>query len=123
AIAQRCLDALDQLDSAAIGTLHSFAQRILSENPIEARLPPRVEVLDEVSSSVEFERRWGAFREQLFEDRDLERSLLLLDAAGVRPKALDVLAAAFGDNWDLVAERVPDSAPEPPPVASLLTPA
>ena len=113
-IAQRYLDARDQLDSAAIGTLHSFAQRILSENPIEAGLPPRVEVLDEVSSSVEFERRWGAFRDQLFEDPALERSLLLLDAAGVKPKALDVLAAAFGDNWDLVAERVPDTAPEPP---------
>ncbi len=52
--------ALDQLDSAAIGTLHSFAQRILSEHPIEAGLPPRVEVLDEVSSGVEFERRWSA---------------------------------------------------------------
>jgi ATP-dependent helicase/nuclease subunit A len=116
-------DALEQLDSAAIGTLHSFAQRILSENPIEAGLPPRVEVLDEVSSSVEFERRWGAFREELYDDPALERSLLLLDAAGVQPKALDVLAAAFGDNWDLVAERVPETAPDPPPVAALLAPA
>jgi ATP-dependent helicase/nuclease subunit A len=117
-VAQRCHDALDQLDSAAIGTLHSFAQRILSENPIEAGLPPRVEVLDEVSSGVEFERRWGAFRDELFEDPQMERSLLLLDAAGVKLKAIDVLAAAFGDNWDLVAERVDDAAPEPPPVAT-----
>ena len=115
-VAQRCHDALDQLDSAAIGTLHSFAQRILSENPIEAGLPPRVEVLDEVNSSVEFERRWGAFRDQLFEYPELERSLLLLDAAGVKLKALDVLAAAFGDNWDLVDEQVDTTAPEPPPL-------
>lgn len=115
--AQRCHDALDQLDSAAIGTLHSFAQRLLSENPIEAGLPPRVEVLDEVSSSVEFERRWGSFRDQLFEDRTMERALLYFDAAGVKLTALDVLAAAFGDNWDLVDEQVDDDAPEPPSIA------
>jgi ATP-dependent exoDNAse (exonuclease V) beta subunit len=113
-VADRCRIALDQLDSAAIGTLHSFAQRILSENPIEARLPPKVEVLDEVSSGVEFERRWGTFREELLQDPSLERTLLLLSATGVKPKALDVLAQAFEADWDLVAERVPDVATEPP---------
>ena len=53
---QRCRRALDDLDGAAIGTLHSFAQRILAEHPIEAGLPPLIEVLDEVASSVAFER-------------------------------------------------------------------
>ena len=51
----RAGEALEQLDGAAIGTLHSFAQRLLSEHPVEAGLPPRVEVLDEVSSSVAFD--------------------------------------------------------------------
>ena len=37
-------EALDDLDAAAIGTLHSFAQRILGEHPIEAGLPPLIEV-------------------------------------------------------------------------------
>ncbi|HEY5013743.1 MAG TPA: UvrD-helicase domain-containing protein, partial [Acidimicrobiia bacterium] len=119
-LAQRFDGALDQLDSAAIGTLHSFAQRILSENPIEAGLPPRVEVLDEVSSSVDFERRWSTFRDEIFESPELERAVLLLDAAGVRPQALDALAAAFDANWDLVAEQVGATAPEPPPVEARL---
>src|SRR5690349_22169389 len=35
-IVARAQSALDQLDLAAIGTLHSFAQRILSAHPIEA---------------------------------------------------------------------------------------
>ncbi len=121
-VQRRCRDAIGQLDSAAIGTLHSFAQRILTEHPIEAGLPPQIEVLDEVNSSVEFERRWSAFRDQLFEDPAMERALLLLDAAGVKLKALDVLAAAFSDNWDLVAEQVDETAPEPPSVATLLAP-
>ncbi|HEY3000547.1 MAG TPA: UvrD-helicase domain-containing protein, partial [Acidimicrobiales bacterium] len=32
--ADRCRRALDDLDSAAIGTLHSFARRLLTEHPI-----------------------------------------------------------------------------------------
>jgi ATP-dependent helicase/nuclease subunit A len=118
-VAQRCRMALDQLDGAAIGTLHSFAQRILSEHPIEAGLPPRVEVLDEVSSGVEYERRWSAFREVLLADPALERTILLLLATGVRPNAIDALASAFEDNWDLVEDRVPETAPEPPNVLDL----
>jgi ATP-dependent exoDNAse (exonuclease V) beta subunit len=119
---RRFRDALDQLDSAAIGTLHSFAQRILSENPIEAGLPPRVEVLDAVSSGVEFERRWGTFRDRLFEDPAVARALLIFDAAGVRIRALDVLAAAFGENWDLVETQVPETAPAPPDARTALAP-
>ncbi|MEZ5165495.1 MAG: UvrD-helicase domain-containing protein [Acidimicrobiales bacterium] len=36
----RAGEALAQLDGAAVGTLHSFAQRILNEYPVEAGLPP-----------------------------------------------------------------------------------
>ena len=118
-IGERCRVALDQLDGAALGTLHSFAQRLLSEHPVEAGLPPRVEVLDEVSSAVAFGARWSSFRDQLLADPLLERTVLLLFAAGVRPEALQSLAEAFDDNWDLVQERVPEAAPEPPPVRDL----
>ena len=117
---RRCRDALDQLDGAAIGTLHAFAQRILTEHPVEAGLPPKVEVLDEISSGVEFERRWATFQDSLLADRSLERTILLLLACGARADALRALAEAFDDNWDLVAERVPTDAAEPPPVAPML---
>ena len=119
-VGSRCRVALEQLDGAAIGTLHAFAQRLLSEHPVEAGLPPRVEVLDEVSSSVAFEIRWSSFRDQLLADPALERSVLLLLAAGVKPTALQSLAQAFDDNWDLVQERVPAHAPDPPPVHRLV---
>src|SRR4029450_2180915 len=82
-ITDRCRIALGQLDGAAMGTLHSFAQRTLSGDPVEAGLPPRVEVLDEVSSGVEYERRWSAFREELLADPALERTLLPPLATGV----------------------------------------
>jgi ATP-dependent helicase/nuclease subunit A len=118
-IGERCHQALDQLDGAAIGTLHSFAQRLLSEHPVEAGLPPRVEVLDEVSSSVAFEARWSTFRDELLSDPDLERTVMLLFASGVKASALRALAQSFDDNWDLVDERVPETAPDPPPVRDL----
>jgi ATP-dependent exoDNAse (exonuclease V) beta subunit len=108
--------ALEQVDGAAIGTLHAFAQRLLTERPIEAALPPNVEVLDEVASEIAFEERWGRFREALLDDPALSRSLLLGHAAGVDLGHLRDLASAFGENWDLVAERVRWPAEEPPPL-------
>ena len=119
-IVERCDDAIDQLDGAAIGTLHAFAQRVLAENPIEVQLPPRVEILDEVTSDVQFEQRWSAYLDHLLEDPAMERTLLLLFATGVKPTALRALAVEFDRNWDLVAERVPDHAPEPPELQAAL---
>ena len=118
--AARCRVAVEQLDGAAIGTLHSFAQRILSEHPVEAQLPPRVEVSDEVSSGIAFDRRWARVLDELLADPTMERTILLLDAAGVRPNRLRSLALAFDASWDLVEARVPHAASEPPSVASHL---
>ncbi|HEX7131793.1 MAG TPA: UvrD-helicase domain-containing protein, partial [Iamia sp.] len=110
-----CRAALDELDGAAIGTLHSFAQRILVEHPVEAGLPPRVEVLDEVTSGVEFERRWARFSDELYADPAFARTFLLLFAAGVRDTTPHALARTFDANWDLVDELVDPDAPPPRP--------
>ena len=53
--------SLTKLDDAAISTLHGFARRLLTEHSIEARLPPNFEVLDEISSQVEFIERFERF--------------------------------------------------------------
>ena len=118
--ADRCRQAMAQLDGAAIGTLHSFAQRLLSEHPVEAQLPPRVEVLDEVSSAVAFDRRWTRILDQLLEDPDLERTILLLHAANVDPAKLRSLALAFERSWDLVEDLVAEHCAEPPRVTDLV---
>ncbi|MGK2948684.1 MAG: UvrD-helicase domain-containing protein, partial [Acidimicrobiales bacterium] len=118
--ASRCHLALSQLDGAAIGTLHSFAQRILTEHPVEAMLPPRLTVLDEVSSGIAFDRRWSRTLDALLADPTLERTVLLLTAAGVDPPKLRALAQAFDASWDLVVDQVPATATDPPSVASLL---
>ena len=110
AVVARCQAALDDLDAAAIGTLHSFAQRILTEHPVEAGLPPRIEVLDEVASMVAFDDRWTELVDELLDDAELARPILLLTAAGVRLGSLREIALSFNQNWDLVAERAPSVA-------------
>lgn len=105
-------EALDDLDSASIGTLHSFAQQILLAHPIEAGLPPLIDVLDEVGSSVAFEERWSELQQQLLDDDTIAEPLLLAMAVGVELKHLRSLARLFGNDWDLISDRVLVDPPE-----------
>jgi ATP-dependent helicase/nuclease subunit A len=104
--ARRSAEALDDLDAAAVGTLHSFAQRLLGEHPVEVGLPPVIEVLDEVASGVAFDNRWIALRAALLDDTDLASALLLAMAGGMKLDDLRSMARAFTDDWDLLESRV-----------------
>lgn len=106
--------ALDDLDGAAIGTLHSFARRILSEHAVEAELPPLVEVLDPVASRVAADRRYDELQTELLDDADAAPVLRLALAADVRLDHIRALATAFDEDWDLVDERVPAVLPPRP---------
>lgn len=120
----RAANALEDLDSAAIGTLHSFAQRILTMFPIAAGLPPLLEVLDEVASSVAFDERWSVLQRELLDDSELSGSVLLALAAGAKLEHLRSLARAFGNDWDLIDDKVliedPPPAPRLPDVRGLV---
>lgn len=108
-----CRDGLRVLDGAAIGTLHSFAQRILTAHPIEAGLPPSFALNDEIASQVAFDSRWEQFADWMLEDQGLETPLRLLFASGGKPQHLRDVAVAFNANWDLVAERYDGFVPDP----------
>ncbi len=103
--------ALDQLDGAAISTLHAFAQRILFEHPIEARLPPGVEVFDELASQVDFDERWDDYVPELLANPAMAGPLLVADVLGISLDSLRHLAEQFENNWDLVATRLPSEPP------------
>lgn len=99
--------ALADLDGAAIGTVHAFAQRILSEHPVEAGLPPHVEVLDEVETLLAFGRRWEEQVDRMFADPALDDVIICARLLGVRvdharmPSLRDI-ATVFADNWDRI---------------------
>ncbi|MGP3981430.1 UvrD-helicase domain-containing protein [Streptomyces sp. KR80] len=106
AAATRAAEALKDLDSAAIGTLHSFARRILTEHPVEAGLPPVIEVLDEVASGVAFDDRWTALRAELLDDSKISAALIAALAAGVQLDHLRSIAQKFNAKWDLLEARL-----------------
>ena len=109
------MSALHQLDGAAVGTLHSFAQRILSEHPVEAGLPPSVEVLDDIGSQIEFDARWREFLDRLLDEPEMGPTLLRLEVLGVRLDHIRALAVKLNENWDRLAGRFGgDPAPLPP---------
>jgi len=49
-------DALKRLEEARIGTIHSFCAEILRQRPVEARIPPGFEEMDETQSSALYSR-------------------------------------------------------------------
>lgn len=101
------LRALNQLDTAPIGTIHSFAARIISEHPIEAGVPPLITVVDELRSQIAFTRRWEAARQKLFTDPSIDDALRILLAVGVSLDHLQNVAADLDANWDRLESHPP----------------
>ena len=99
-------NALDQLDAAPIGTIHSFATRILEDNPIEAGLPPAIEVVDELRSQIAFGSRWRRVRTALFADDESSRALEVLLAAGMTLSTLEEVAKELDSSWDRLPAEV-----------------
>ncbi|MEP6295872.1 MAG: UvrD-helicase domain-containing protein, partial [Ilumatobacter sp.] len=119
---ERCRQAVGDADMAAISTVHGFAGRILTEFSVSAGLPPRVSVLDEVSSQLANERRWERFVDRLHDDPAREELLYraALMEIPLQPRwngqsSFKDVAANFGQNWDrldgLDADSMPDLAP------------
>jgi ATP-dependent helicase/nuclease subunit A len=109
----RCEAALPDLDRAAIQTLHSFAQRILSLYPLEAGLPPQLRIMDEVEGDIAFRDRWNWFVDELLDDPAMQRPLLRAFTMGLRLKDLERVAEAFHDNWERLEGVEFEAADEP----------
>ena len=105
-------EALDQLDGAAITTLHGFALRILSQHAIEAGLPPRLEV----SPTEAFEDRWVEFQSRLLHSSEQEHALVLARILGLNMGHLRDLARILDSNWDLAAREM---GKQPPPTGPI----
>ena len=102
----------DDLDQAALCTLHAFAQRILTAYPVEAGLPPALSVLDEIASELDFDQRFRSFYSELVGRPELERTVVLASGARHHRRAAAHVAEQPRRQLDLV--RVPTTGPEPP---------
>ncbi|MGD0436355.1 MAG: UvrD-helicase domain-containing protein, partial [Bryobacteraceae bacterium] len=79
--------ALEHLEEASIGTIHSFCAQILRERPVEAVVDPAFEELSEQQASRIFERAFRAWMQQRLGE----------GAPGLR-RAL--LRLAWRDSWE-----------------------
>jgi len=112
---RRAAAAIEEIDAAAIGTLHGFARRILGSYPLEAGLPPLFGVLDPARSAVAFDERWNRFVDELVESPALREPLRRLLVCGVRIDYLRSVAEQYNDNWDLLIPATPEP-PESGPI-------
>jgi ATP-dependent exoDNAse (exonuclease V) beta subunit len=106
---ERCRAAAGEVDAAAIETLHGFAQRILSSYPLEAGLPPIIEVQDETRASIAFAQRWDEFIDRLLDDPELEGPLLRAFVLRLRPEQLREVAREFHRHWDRLEDAALES--------------
>ena len=94
--AERILQALDDLETAAVSTFHSFAAGLLKERPIEAGIDPRFSSLDDIRSELFFRETWAAWVADALRRRDptLEKAL----RGGFRLQDLQDLAKDLRDH-------------------------
>src|SRR5947208_68943 len=67
--AGRARQALRDLETAAISTIHAFAVALLKERPVEAGLDPRFTALDELQSELLFRTVWESWLGQRLQER------------------------------------------------------
>lgn len=103
----RCRHAAAHIDEAVITTLHGFAQRILAEHPVAARLPPAFEVDEGIPAELEFVRRWQAFVDELVGDPELTEVLRVGATLDLLLPRLAEVARALKDRWDRLAPPPP----------------
>ena len=106
----RITDSIESLDSAYIGTIHSFAQSLLIERPLEAGLPPVFEVSDPIAGEQQFEQAWSEWIDgTALEDLKFRSAVMDLQSLGLlNPlEKLHDLAVEFRDAYDLVEKVIP----------------
>jgi len=108
-------DAVNDLDDATITTLHGFARGVLADHPLEAGLPPRFAVRDEVQSAIAFEQWWSEQRDRLFDDHDLEPVLVRGLALGLDVKRLRDIARTLHEQWHRLPTTPADGRTPAPP--------
>lgn len=120
-VRERSRQAVADADLATISTVHGFASRLLGEFSVAAGLPPRLAVLDEISSQLAHEHRWDRFVDRVHADQDnaevLYRAALMEIPLSPRydgQASFKDVATNFAQNWDRLDGLHPVSGPLSP---------
>ena len=96
--------AVEDLDQAAIQTLHSFAGSLLRERPLEAGLPPGFSTRDEIEAEVAFEKKWSEWLDATLDDPEAQDALRPALEQGMTLRHIRDIADRFHKNYDLLAD-------------------
>ena len=107
----RCRRAVSEMDAASVQTLHSFAQSLLRELPLEAGLPPGFEMLDPIEADLRFQQAWDQWLDESFESVELGPKLARALHLGLNLDQLRRVASALNGDYDLVADASIAEAP------------
>ncbi|MFL5506049.1 MAG: UvrD-helicase domain-containing protein, partial [Gemmatimonadales bacterium] len=105
--------ALQDVEQAFIGTIHSFCARLLREHTLEAGLDPAFRELDETEAPVQLAAFWERWLVRQRADNATE--LARLSAIGVDPRSL---ADAFADVVQYPDVTFPAAAVDAPTIAA-----
>ena len=108
---ERSRQGVEQLDNAAIQTLHSFAAAILHERPLEAGLPPSFDTMDAIESELAFDEAWTQWIDAALDDPALQPHFLMTLSLGLKIDGLRSIALKFHENYDLLAGDSGESVP------------
>lgn len=106
-----CRQGVEQLDNAAIQTLHSFAAALLQERPLEAGLPPSFDTMDAIESELDFDEAWTQWIDAALDDPALQPHFLMTLSLGLKIDGLRSIALKFHENYDLLADVAFDAPP------------
>lgn len=99
---ERCARAVQEMELASIQTLHSFAQCLLRERPLDAGLPPAFNVVDEIQAQLRFQEAWDDWVRRSLESKELGLKLLRACRLGLTLENLRGVAVSLHRDYDLV---------------------
>ena len=110
-------EAIQDIDRAFLGTIHSFCARLLRERPLEAGLDPGFREVQETEEYRSRKKSWTDFLERLAADADPR--LLELARLGIPPAALEEAFNQLVEHPDVDFVHEPAGPPDPGAVARL----
>ncbi len=110
-------EAIQGIDRAFLGTIHSFCARLLRERPLEAGLDPGFREVQETEAYRSRQKSWTDFLERLAADGDPR--LRQLNRLGIPPSRLQKAFGRLVDNPDVDFVHESVEPPDPEAVAKL----
>ncbi|MFY9549739.1 MAG: UvrD-helicase domain-containing protein, partial [Thermoanaerobaculia bacterium] len=102
--------ALARLDTAFVGTIHAFCERLLRERPVEAGVDPGFDEMEQPEDEAARQEAWERYAEKLFSQES--PVLSHLSALGIRLEDLRKTFDELCENED-VRPAVPPESPPP----------